>query len=94
MFRRKLPLIVGSKITPVYEVINYKTKEVSRKYGNKYTVRQSGNVVFDNVENGQYVLALQVERLNTLELCTELEQVNVYNGKILNGYTQFCMNQN
>lgn len=90
--RGYLPLIVGSEITPIYDVIDTKTQEVSIEYGNKYTVGQSGNVVYDEVEDGQYVSALQVERLNNLALCTELEQVDVYNGNVLNGYTQFCMN--
>ena len=87
-----LPLIVGSEIIPIYEVIDSKTQKVSTEYGNKYTVGKNGNVVYDTVEDGKYMSALQVERLNNRQLCTELEQVDVNNGKVLDTESQYCMN--
>ena len=87
-----LPLIVGSEITPIYEVIDSKSKKVNTEYGNKYIVGENKNVVYDTVEDGKYMSALQVERLNNRELCTELEQVDVNKGKVLDTELQYCMN--
>ena len=69
-----------------------KIKKVCTEYGNKYIVGKNKNVVYDTVEDGKYMSALQVERLNNRELCTELEQVDVNKGKVLDTELQYCMN--
>ena len=60
--------------------------------GELWLLDSDGNVVYDTVEDGKYMSALQVERLNNRQLCTELEQVDVNNGKVLDTESQYCMN--
>ena len=90
--RGYLPLYVGMSIVPVYESVDTSTRAVNKVYGTKYIIENGDNIQYSKMANGEFVSTLQVESSNCIQLCNNLEKVDVYNGAVINNDSMLCMN--
>ena len=80
--RGYLPLNVGTKITPIYDVFNDEKQSYESELGDEYTITSDFDFLFTQVDDGNYSYAYTIDRVFGNDVCTELSTFNVVDGQI------------
>ena len=80
--RGYLPLEIGTKITPIYDVFNEENSSYESDFGEEYTITSDFDFVFTQVYDGTYSYAYIVDRIFGNDICGEISSFDVVNGEI------------
>lgn len=62
--RGYLPLKSGTTITPIYDVFDTDANEYTSEYGEEYTLKSDFDFLFGKLNDGEYSISYQLEKLN------------------------------
>ena len=80
--RGYIPLKSGTTIAPIYDVFDTSADEYTSEYGEEYTLKSDFDFLFGKLNDGEYSISYQLEKVNGIPSYTTPKELSVEKDKI------------